>query len=112
MIRRGRNTSEFFITLLAGLGVVAGAVAQVIPPGTAGTLGTIAAVAYVISRGIAKLNNPTLAKAEENDQGVVNDLKVAAKALENVIAQRRSTKREDQDTGPGAAQGPLPPATS
>lgn len=86
MIRRGVQTSEFLITLLAGLGVVAGAVAQVIPPGTAGTLGTIAAAAYVISRGLAKVNNPALAKAENSSY--IQDLKIAANALEQVLTRQ------------------------
>lgn len=83
MIRRGIHTSEFLVTLLAGLGVVAGAVAQVIPPSTAGTLGTVAAVAYVVSRGIAKLNNPALSQAQNNSY--IQDLKIAANALEQVL---------------------------
>ena len=88
MIRRGIHTSEFLITLLAGLGVVAGAVAQVIPPSTAGTLGTVAAVAYVISRGIAKLNNPALNQAENNTY--IKDLKLAASAIESVIGKKKA----------------------
>lgn len=121
MIRRGRNTSEFFITLLAGLGVIAGAVAQVIPPDTAGTLGTIAAVAYVVSRGLAKLNNPALNKAEASDSGVVADLKLAAAALESVIKRQKSAPAQTVDLSgtqaqaygtPGQPDGPLPPASS
>lgn len=94
MIRRGIHTSEFLITLLAGLGVVAGAVAQVIPPSTAGTLGTVAAVAYVISRGIAKLNNPALSKAEGNSY--IQDLKIAANALEQVLHRQAKEPAKSQ----------------
>lgn len=109
MIRRGIHTSEFLVTLLAGLGVVAGAVAQVIPPSTAGTLGTVAAVAYVVSRGIAKLNNPALSKAEASNS-YVQDLKIAANAIEQVLHRQAKQPAASQVAAP-ATKAPDTPNT-
>jgi hypothetical protein len=52
--RKWYQRTELWATLLAALGSVIASAAQKLPPEWAGALATAAAVAYALSRGLAK----------------------------------------------------------
>jgi hypothetical protein len=54
----GWKTTEFWVTVIGEIGAVCAAATGVLPPKYAAALMTISAVAYKISRGLAKINVP------------------------------------------------------
>lgn len=59
-MKTGYRTTEFWITLLAIVGLVVSSAATALSPRFAAIGASVAAAAYAISRGLAKLNTPTV----------------------------------------------------
>jgi dihydrodipicolinate synthase/N-acetylneuraminate lyase len=54
----GYKTTEFFVTLLAGVGATVAAAANWLPPRYAAIAAAVSAGAYAVSRGLAKMFPP------------------------------------------------------
>ena len=57
-MRRGWETTEFWVSALAIVGLVVASLADALPPRYAAMASAAAAGAYAISRGLAKVNPP------------------------------------------------------
>lgn len=60
---RGAKSSEFLVTVLNVIAQVVLAAADVISSGTATKLGALGTIAYILSRGLAKYETPTVPPA-------------------------------------------------
>ena len=58
MPKSGWKTTEFYITVLSIVGLVTASVAATLSPRYAAIAVSVSGAAYVISRGLAKLNSP------------------------------------------------------
>lgn len=58
MLKPGYLTTEFWVSALAIVGLVVSSAATSLPPRYAAIGSAVAAAAYAISRGLAKLNPP------------------------------------------------------
>lgn len=54
----GMRTSEFYVTVLTNVGVVAAAAAGALSPRYAAVASAISVAAYSVARGLAKQNTP------------------------------------------------------
>lgn len=57
-LKPGHRTSEFYVTLLAVVGLVAAAAATSLPPRYAAIGSAVSVAAYTLSRGLAKMFPP------------------------------------------------------
>lgn len=55
-MKSGYKTTEFYVTLAAGIGAAAAALSGAVPPSVGAILVSVSGGAYAISRGLAKLN--------------------------------------------------------
>ncbi len=55
----GIMTTEFWLTIIGAVGATAAAAAGVLPPKYAAALMTLSAIAYKLSRGLAKITPPS-----------------------------------------------------
>ena len=56
--KRGLFTTEFYVTVLTDVGLVAAALGGVLPPKWAAVAAGVAQAAYAVSRGLSKVNTP------------------------------------------------------
>ena len=56
--KRGWLTTEFYVTVLTDVGLVAAALGGVLPARWAAIAAGVAQAAYAISRGLSKVNSP------------------------------------------------------
>ena len=57
-MKAGYKTTEFWVTVLTIAGLVIASIATTLPPKQAAMAASVAAAAYAIARGLAKLNPP------------------------------------------------------
>lgn len=58
-MKNGWKTTEFYVTVITDVGIVAAAVGGVLPPKWAAVAAGVAQAAYAISRGLAKQSTTT-----------------------------------------------------
>jgi hypothetical protein len=58
MQKPGHKTTELLVTLLVSVGALVAAIGEWLPPKYAALAATVAAAAYSLSRGLAKLTLP------------------------------------------------------
>lgn len=57
-MKPGYRTTEFWVSVLTIVGVLVAALSDALPPRYAAIASSVAATAYAVSRGLAKVNPP------------------------------------------------------